>query len=168
MPLAYIDARDVMERLDSVVGPEHWQDEYTEGPSGRVFCHLTIHGIRKGDGAGATDVEGAKGAISDAFKRAAVKFGIGRYLYDCKSGWVDLENGYLPRDFDGRAFLPAPAFQSKQQKTKYYNGLKDACAEDDMLKGKELLCELTNEQKLDLWPLFTSRQRSLMKEMEAS
>lgn len=108
-PLAYLNARDVMGRLDDVVGPECWQDHYTEGHSGRVFCHLTIMGVTKGDGAGSTDVEGAKGAISDAFKRAAVKFGIGRYLYYCDAPWIDLDDkGHLPRNFNGDKYLPAP------------------------------------------------------------
>lgn len=83
--LAYIDARDVMERLDAVVGPDRWSDSYDETPSGRVICNLglRINGewISKSDGAGSTSFEGEKGAISDAFKRAAVKWGIGRYLY---------------------------------------------------------------------------------------
>lgn len=96
MPLAYIDARDVMDRLDEVVGPSGWEDSYKETSSGRVICELGVdYGggcIRyKSDGAGATDFEGDKGALSDAFKRAAVKHGIGRYLYGIKSGWVDLD-----------------------------------------------------------------------------
>jgi hypothetical protein len=37
--------------------------------------------ISRCDGADDTNIEGAKGGLSDAFKRAAVKFGIGRYLY---------------------------------------------------------------------------------------
>ncbi|MCL5459829.1 Rad52/Rad22 family DNA repair protein, partial [Loigolactobacillus coryniformis] len=32
-----------------------------------------------------------KAAFSDALKRAAVKFGIGRYLYRLKSEWVDYD-----------------------------------------------------------------------------
>jgi len=94
MPLAYIDARDVMQRLDEVLEGK-WQDKYFETNSGRVICELScfIDGewITKSDGAGDTGTEGEKGAISDAFKRAAVKFGIGRYLYSIKSGWVDLD-----------------------------------------------------------------------------
>ena len=37
--------------------------------------------VTKTDGADDTTIEGAKGGISDALKRAAVQFGIGRYLY---------------------------------------------------------------------------------------
>ena len=106
MALAYLDARDVMDRLDDVVGPNNWSDSYSS-VNGVTVCELTLHmprctttGFReevsKSDGAGATDVEGEKGAMSDAFKRAAVKFGIGRYLYRLESKWVDLnDRGYI-------------------------------------------------------------------------
>ena len=92
MALCYIDARDVMRRLDNAVGPENWSDEYVETVKGRIICTIKIHidgmWISKSDGAGDSDVEAEKGAISDAFKRAAVKWGIGRYLYDLPSPWV--------------------------------------------------------------------------------
>src|ERR1700744_5012816 len=69
LALAYMDARDVMARLDEVVGPENWQDSYEETPKGRVICTLRIRvggeWIAKSDGAGMTDVEGDKGALSD-------------------------------------------------------------------------------------------------------
>lgn len=93
--LAYLDARDVMGRLDRVCGPMNWQDEYEETAAGRVLCNLSVRindeWITKTDGAGNTDYEGEKGAISGAFKRAAVKFGIGRYLYDLDAPWVPCE-----------------------------------------------------------------------------
>jgi len=95
MALAYIDARDVMDRLDEVVGPEGWEDAYVETPLGRVICTIRIkvdgEWVSKSDGAGKTDVEGDKGGISDAFKRAAVKWGIGRYLYNMPTPWVRCE-----------------------------------------------------------------------------
>lgn len=91
LALAYIDARDVMDRLDDVCGPENWQDRYEfHGP--RTVCYLSIRiggeWITKADGAGDSDVEAEKGAISDALKRAAVKWGVGRYLYALSSPWV--------------------------------------------------------------------------------
>lgn len=95
MALAYIDARDVMDRLDDVCGPEGWQSEFTETAKGRVICRLGIkmdgEWVWKSDGAGDTDVEGEKGGISDALKRAAVSWGIGRYLYRLDSPWVPCE-----------------------------------------------------------------------------
>lgn len=110
MALAYIDARDVMRRLDEVCGPENWQDEYPWSDGKRVVCRIGIkigytqpgqypdEWIWKADGAGDTDTEGEKGALSDAFKRAAVKWGIGRYLYDVDSPWVEIAqrgNSYI-------------------------------------------------------------------------
>ncbi len=95
MALAYIDARDVMERLDSVVGAENWSDQYVETEKGRVICTLSVRingeWVAKSDGAGDSDVESEKGAISDALKRAAVKWGIGRYLYNIDSPWIECE-----------------------------------------------------------------------------
>jgi hypothetical protein len=94
LALAYLTARHVMERLDTVCGPENWQDRY-EFHGARTVCYLSIRvdgeWITKADGAGDSDVEAEKGAISDALKRAAVKWGIGRYLYDLGNIWVDVE-----------------------------------------------------------------------------
>jgi hypothetical protein len=101
MALAYIDARDVMERLDEVVGPANWQDRY-EFVGARTVCYLSIRvdgeWITKADGAGDSDVEAEKGAISDALKRAGVKWGIARYLYAIPSPWVAVENKQIVKD----------------------------------------------------------------------
>lgn len=95
LALAYIDARDVMDRLDEVVGPANWATTYEETPKGRILCRLSLRidgeWVMKTDGAGNTDVEGEKGAISDALKRAAVSWGIGRYLYDLGNTWAPCE-----------------------------------------------------------------------------
>jgi hypothetical protein len=94
MPLAYIDARDVMERLDEVCGPQNWQCRYSHAGE-KTVCELSIRcegeWITKANGAGDTDYEGEKGALSDAFKRAAVLWGIGQYLYGIQSPWVAIE-----------------------------------------------------------------------------
>lgn len=115
MALAYIDARDVMERLDAVMLPQNWQNDYPHA-NGKTVCRIGINvsaglgvsrltnetnpttyietiekWVWKADGAGDSDVEAEKGALSDAFKRAAVRWGIGRYLYDLPSPWVEVE-----------------------------------------------------------------------------
>ena len=93
MPLAYLTSRAVMDRLDDVVGPDLWQDEYRTdsypdrdgAPKLLIECRLSLFcgqdWITKCDVAPPTDFEPIKGGYSDAFKRAAVKWGIGRYLY---------------------------------------------------------------------------------------
>lgn len=109
MALAYIDARDVMTRLDEVAGVG-WQCEYIPMPNGTCCCriglYLTPEGanypewVWRSNGAmNLTDSEkpdqkemAEKGSYSDAFKRAAVLWGIGQYLYDIDSPWVALDD----------------------------------------------------------------------------
>jgi hypothetical protein len=105
LALAYLDARAVMDRLDNVCGPTGWQCRYTHAGE-KTVCEIGIWAgmawIWKADGAGDTDIEGAKGAMSGAFKRAAVRWGIGRYLYSIKSPWVPLEKGRIAASaYDG-------------------------------------------------------------------
>lgn len=94
LALAYLDARDVMDRLDEICGPAGWQTRHRDAGNGKLACGIGIYieeageWIWKSDGAGATDVEADKGAFSDALKRAAVAWGVGRYLYDIKNTWV--------------------------------------------------------------------------------
>lgn len=85
----YITARVAMNRLDNVVGPEGWWDEYTPHTNS-VLCRLTIRlpdgsTLTKCDAGGHAGMADAgdddKSGYSDAFKRACVKFGVGRYLY---------------------------------------------------------------------------------------
>ena len=91
--LPYITSRAVMDRLDNVFGCEKWTDEYQILPNG-VTCKLSakLNGdfITKQDAAPFTHIEALKGAFSDALKRAAVKFGIGRYLYKIPESYVNI------------------------------------------------------------------------------
>lgn len=95
LALAYLDARDVMDRLDQVCTPMFWQSEHFDGGNGKLGCKIGIfiedQWVWKSDGAGDTDVEAEKGAFSSALKRAAVSWGIGRYLYDLGNVWVPCE-----------------------------------------------------------------------------
>jgi hypothetical protein len=98
MCLAYITNRAIMDRLDEVVGPEKWKNEYAAGPHGGVICGLSIkigdEWVTKWDGAENTDIEAVKGGLSGAMKRAAVQWGIGRYLYLLEEGFAIIsENG---------------------------------------------------------------------------
>lgn len=107
LAIAYIDARLVMDRLDEVVGVGHWQDRYEVLGDGSVICTLRVKfpapdatgtsgdWIEKQDVGSLSEQPDAgdrlKSAFSDALKRAAVKFGIGRYLYRLPSQWVDYD-----------------------------------------------------------------------------
>ena len=82
--LVYIDARMVKKRLDDVFGMD-WQCTYTETNEKSVVCNIGVkvgdQWIWRSDGAGESNIEAEKGMYSDAFKRAAVRFGVGEYLY---------------------------------------------------------------------------------------
>lgn len=104
IPLAYIDARDLYERLDEVCGAENWQIRYPQA-NGKTTCEIGIRidgeWIWKANGCGDTQVEAEKGAYSDAAKRAGVPWGIAAYLYDMPSMWVALKkkgNTYVIQD----------------------------------------------------------------------
>ncbi len=98
MALAYLDARAVMDRFDTVCGPEGWQCKYSHA-NGKTVCDIAVlikrdqghEWIWKANGAGDSDIEAEKGALSDAYKRAAVLWGVGRYLYGLKSPWVEVD-----------------------------------------------------------------------------
>src|SRR5207245_2213926 len=99
MAIAYVDARAIQDRLDAVLGVEGWQDDYTPLPDGSVICRLRVRlgeeWITKMDVGSRSDrPDGGnkiKAAFSDALKRAAVKFGIGRYLYRVQAIWCDYD-----------------------------------------------------------------------------
>lgn len=87
--LHYVTARTVMNRLDEVLGPENWWDDFVPLEHS-VICRLTIRmpdgsTLTKSDAGGyagmADPGDDDKSGFADAFKRAAVKFGVGRYLY---------------------------------------------------------------------------------------
>lgn len=94
--LAYVTNRAIMDRLDSVVGPDNWKNEYLPGPQGGIMCGLSIkingEWITKWDGAENTNVEAIKGGFSGAMKRAAVQWGIGRYLYNLPVTYASIDS----------------------------------------------------------------------------
>jgi hypothetical protein len=111
--LDYVTARSVCNRLDEVVGPESWSDDYIETKTG-LMCRLTITmpdgaKVTKADGGAAAAMDNAddteKSAFTHSFKRAAAKWGIARYLY--RDGVPDFAEGAHPANGH-----PAPARSS--------------------------------------------------------
>lgn len=102
--LSYITARVAANRLDEVVGPENWRVkhrlEHLAAGTDLVICTLEIkiddEWIAKEDAGGFKEMveknragqmvedeeNTVKTAFSDAFKRAASAWGVGRYLYN--------------------------------------------------------------------------------------
>lgn len=95
----YITNRAIMERLDEVCSIDGWSNEFLSLPNGGFLCGITIEGVTKWDGADTTEIEAVKGGLSNAMKRAAVQWGIGRYLYSFPSPlWAEFHEGGKYRD----------------------------------------------------------------------
>lgn len=100
MCLAYVTNRAIQNRLDEVCGAENWKNEYSKAPDGGVLCGISIkcgdgtkEWVTKYDGAENTDIEQVKGGLSGAMKRAAVQWGIGRYLYNLPATFAVINDG---------------------------------------------------------------------------
>jgi hypothetical protein len=83
--VAYVDARDVMNLLDEVC-VFGWERKHSDH-KGRVFCSIGIHMPDgtihwRSDCGEESRTAKEKGEASDSFKRAAVNWGVGRFLYD--------------------------------------------------------------------------------------
>jgi len=117
--LTYVDARYVMDVLDQNCGTDKWSSEFLE-IKGNLFCKISIssgvESVSKMDVGVPSNFEGEKGEVSDALKRCAVHFGIGRDLYnvgtiyaDCKrtkSGQWTLPKDWTPYE-DEADFFPS-------------------------------------------------------------
>jgi hypothetical protein len=118
--MPYVTARTIMNRLDEVVGPENWWDDFVPLEHS-VICRLTIRLpdgtiLTKCDAGGyaglADPGDDDKSGFADAFKRTAVKFGVGRYLYRDgvpKFASDDRKRSALPEPKPDEAAVLAPA-----------------------------------------------------------
>ena len=112
LAVPYVTNRAIQDRLDDVVGPENWHNEYKpwhgNGKHEGQICGISIYFegrgfITKWNGAEDTDIEPVKGGLSDSMKRAAVQWGIGRVLYKMNPIWVGIEqkgSSYMIKDFE--------------------------------------------------------------------
>jgi hypothetical protein len=125
----YVTNRAIQSRLDEVVGPEGWKNEFRPGPGGGVMCGISVRvgdeWVTKWDGAENTDIEGVKGGLSGAMKRAAVQWGIGRYLYGLEESFATIhdQGRFRGKTREGKPFrwdppaLPEWALPSSSQTT---------------------------------------------------
>lgn len=102
MVLAYVTNRAIMNRLDEVFGPFGWQNQFRDLPGGGVECGISVlhdgQWITKWDAASQTQIEATKGGRSDSMKRAAVQWGIGRYLYKLDATFANCGLGFPPQE----------------------------------------------------------------------
>ena len=94
LAIPYIQSRAIQNRLDEVLTPAGWRNEFILWHPNSQLCNIllrivyedgTAEWVGKSDGSGNSDIEPIKGELSDAMKRAAVQWGIGRFLYQMGS-----------------------------------------------------------------------------------
>jgi hypothetical protein len=143
-----------MKRLDEVCTPQNWQDNYRD-VNGRMLAGIGIKcdsdWIWKWDIGSETSIEKDKGLISDSFKRAAVKWGIGRYLYaldvvylpaserKAQGKFPHVVDGSKKRIYDLTAYINdslAGRESTEDKKTAaYWSGIADQCQNSTALKN---------------------------------
>ena len=115
----YLDARKVQERFDEVCGPEKWQNTYDpETGAASIAIFIGNDWVWKTDVGTESNIERVKGMASDAFKRAAVLWGVGRDLYQMGTKVINA-SGKTPVTTTG-ALL-----HTKEQITNYINGISE-------------------------------------------
>lgn len=135
--LDYITARSVMNRFDNVVGPENWENEFSVVcdclvckititlPDGRRVSKMDAGGFKemttREGGQVVTDEENTdKTGFSDALKRCAVLWGVGRHLY--KDGVPEFAGGTQPQRAQQRPQQPTGAARERQAEPNTQNG----------------------------------------------
>ena len=132
LAVPYVTNRAIQNRLDDTVGIDGWHNEFKPWKDGKAqLCGISIYfherkqWLTKWDGADDSDIESVKGGLSDSMKRAAVEWGIGRYLYGMTQVWVSIEQrgkGFVIVDAERQklqnktAVPPQNANQEQQQK----------------------------------------------------
>jgi hypothetical protein len=144
--VGYVDARQVANLLDEEVGAGNWQVDY-KTINGLLFAGIGIkidtEWVWKWDTGSETEVEKDKGHVSDAFKRAGVQWGIGRFLYDLKIEFVEaneikgIDNRPYPIDSKGKRIWDL---------TKHINkGIKPPKPKEEVMIGSEVFYNIIKQ-----------------------
>ncbi len=162
--VAYIDSRDVQDLLDEVCWADKWQNEFYE-VKGKVFCKIWIKvwddWVWKSDSWALEESEHidtettSKWETSDAFKRAWVQWGIGRFLYTKEMYWIT-EEEYNANKFKLTAYINSrdntksntPKTDDKPKKWLNYESFKE-------------IVDAWNTDKVSIWKVITEDWFSL-------
>lgn len=120
---AYIDARDVMNRLDEVCTWEVSYREHADFVSATIRIHTDDGSYERSDWGNRLENDpqdqmygqAMKSAASDAFKRAAVAWGVGRFIYDIDMVFLPCDQYGSPLDAQGNKIFDL---------TKHINSMK--------------------------------------------
>lgn len=122
----FVDARAIQDRFDEVFGIDKWQVSYEKWGEKATKCTISVflneRWISKEDGSEESDYNAVKGGFSNSLKRAAVLWGVGRYLYNIKPHKVELTTQgkgkndiYVSYQRNGYYFTPPTMLQQKNK-----------------------------------------------------
>ncbi|MES5957313.1 Rad52/Rad22 family DNA repair protein [Bacillus fungorum] len=122
----FVDARAIQDRFDEVFGIDKWQVSYEKWGEKATKCTISVflneRWISKEDGSEESDYNAVKGGFSNSLKRAAVLWGVGRYLYNIKPHKVELTTRsynsnsiYVSYQKKGYYFTPPTMLQLKNK-----------------------------------------------------
>lgn len=182
--LAYVTNRAIQDRLDEVCGPENWKNQFKPAPDGGILCGISIkvadEWITKWDGAENTAIDEVKGGLSSSMKRAAVQWGIGRYLYKLESNFAEIHPSgkNKGKTKDGKHFkwnppqLPGwalPSVDCDPNLLPTVRVINEGIQKEDGHLIVECLQELSEGEYGAVWKLFQSKDqkkiRALLKEV---
>ena len=138
--LAYVTNRAIQNRLDEVCGLENWKNQFIPGPNGGVLCGISIRingeWVTKWDGADNTDIESVKGGLSDAMKRSAVQWGIGRYLYNLEATFARIDENGSPRRCIRKRQRPEGRLETRCFPVDPPRAATGPCADQEAVQGR--------------------------------
>lgn len=153
LALAYVTNRAIQQRLDDVFGIFGWKNEFKEWKGTSQICGISVRfgdeWITKWDGADDSNMEATKGGLSDAMKRAAYQWGIGRYLYKLPQVWCEIKQSgksYVLKDIP---ILPSWALPEGYQ----YKSKPKAPNEPDTKKAPDNVKPIKENSKDKVKPI---------------
>ena len=178
--LAYVEARDYEDRLNELLQGD-WSVTFKPWGDTRLICELTVMGVTR---ASTGEFEGdkknaiAEGTVAEAqaFKRACVKFGLGRYLYDIPVQWIDydsekgrlMETPSLPARFTPQTKIDTtPRLSSERVEAMVreleklgYSSLSHEALVERVTGSKKTLSQLSEAEALSVWSHAKRQQAS--------
>jgi hypothetical protein len=148
LALAYVTNRAIQNRLDDVFGCFGWRNEYKEWKGSSQICGISVwveernEWITKWDGADNSNMDATKGGLSDAMKRAAYQWGIGRYLYNLPQEWCELAS--FGKSYKLKRFPKLPEWALPKGDKSEPMSIPDMPPEEPKKENKNYLKELGN------------------------
>ena len=177
MALPYVDMRSYFARLNEVC-PALWSSRLVPWGDSRLICELTIGELTRSSSGEFDSGDFAPGtsAEAQAFKRACTAWGLGAYLYELPTQWVDYDDGrkqllespkvperYLPKVSQVPKVATEETLNNQRASAMHREigklGIKNqyAFAADVLGRDLDSYTELTEAEALHVWSVAKKR-----------